>query len=59
MNFEEKINYWFKSSSEDLITAEKLLKEKSFSWALFILHISVEKKLKGYFLKKSKSYLYT
>ncbi len=53
MNFEEKIFYWFKSSDEDLSTAEKLFKNRSFSWALFILHISVEKKIEGVLYEKT------
>ena len=52
MNLEQKIKFWFKSSEDDLSTAEKLLGNRSYSWALFLLHISIEKRLKGYFFKK-------
>ena len=39
MTLEQKIKFWFKSSDDDLATAEKLLENKSYSWALFLLHI--------------------
>jgi HEPN domain-containing protein len=52
MNLEEKIKFWFKSSMDDLATAENLLENKRYTWALFLLHISLEKRLKGYFFKK-------
>jgi HEPN domain-containing protein len=52
MTLEQKIKFWFKSSEDDLNTAENLFENKSYSWALFLLHISMEKRLKGYFFKK-------
>jgi HEPN domain-containing protein len=45
------IKYWIDSSDRDYLTAENLIKSKSFTWALFIAHIATEKLLKAYYIK--------
>lgn len=48
----EKIkNHWIKTSEEDFKTMKKLFKSKSYNWALFVGHISVEKMLKALYVK--------
>lgn len=48
----EKIkDYWNQSSNDDFKTVNKLFKSKSYNWALFVGHISVEKLLKALYVK--------
>ena len=48
----EKIkNHWFVTSNDDFKTMNELFKSKSYNWALFIGHISVEKLLKALYVK--------
>lgn len=48
----EKIkDHWNKSSIDDFNTVNKLFKSKSYNWALFVGHISVEKLLKALYVK--------
>ena len=49
---EKIIKHWVDSSEDDLKTMWTLFNSKSFGWALFIGHISVEKLLKALFVKK-------
>lgn len=53
IDFEKIANHWVETSDEDFQTMMKLFKEKSYSWSLFLGHISVEKLLKAYFVKKN------
>ena len=44
----EKIkNHWVETSNDDFKTMNELFKSKSYHWALFVGHISVEKLLKA------------
>lgn len=48
----EKIkNHWIETSNDDFRTMNKLLKAKTYNWALFVGHISVEKLLKALYVK--------
>ncbi len=50
----EKIkNHWIDTSNDDFNTMEKLFKAKSYNWALFVGHISVEKILKPNYVKSN------
>lgn len=53
-NFEsDKIaGHWFTTATDDLETMNKLFEVKSYTWALFVGHISLEKLLKGVYVKK-------
>ncbi len=52
MDIEEKIEYWLDLAEEDFITAEIVLKSKRFLHFGFLCHLTAEKLLKAYFLKK-------
>lgn len=54
MDIERQIDYWEKSAEHDLDTAESLIKEKKFDWALFMGHLVLEKILKAIFVKQKK-----
>lgn len=47
------INHWFESSADDNRTIHAMYGAKSYNWALFVGHISIEKILKGLFVKKN------
>jgi HEPN domain-containing protein len=53
IDIEKIVNHWIDTSEEDFQTMIKLFEGKSYSWALFLGHISVEKLLKAYFVKKN------
>ena len=46
------VSHWINTSDEDFNTMLKLYESNSFSWSLFLGHISKEKILKAYFVKK-------
>jgi HEPN domain-containing protein len=52
MDIKTQIDYWEKSAEHDLDTAESLIKEKKFDWALFMGHLVLEKILKAIFIQK-------
>jgi len=52
INSEKIINHWVKTSDEDYETMMVLFKNKSYNWALFLGHISIEKSLKALYIKK-------
>ncbi|MBU2539542.1 HEPN domain-containing protein [Patescibacteria group bacterium] len=45
---------WFKQADYDLDTAEVMLKTGRYIYAVFMCHLSIEKKLKGLYVKKFK-----
>lgn len=45
-------DHWFRSSESDFTTMIQLYEAGSYSWSLFIGHITVEKLLKGLYVKK-------
>lgn len=45
------ISHWIITSNDDFNTMNKLFESKSYNWALFIGHISVEKLLKALYVK--------
>ncbi len=51
----EKIkNHWIATSNDDFKTMIELHESKSYNWALFLGHISVEKLLKALYVKLRK-----
>jgi len=52
MDVLKHVDYWEKSAEHDMDTAEALIKEKKFDWALFMGHLVLEKILKAIFVKK-------
>lgn len=51
MTKEEHIKYWLDSAENDLLSAETLLDNDKYDWALFIAHLILEKTLKAHFVK--------
>ena len=47
------VDYWLKSSEDDLDTAVKLMDGKKYHHALFFLHLAIEKLLKAILVKKT------
>lgn len=54
MDIKKQVEYWQQSAAHDLDTAESLIKEKKFSWALFIGHLVLEKTLKAIYVKRKE-----
>jgi len=54
MDIDKSVEYWIKSADHDLDTAESLITEKKFDWALFLGHLVLEKLLKAIFVKQKK-----
>lgn len=50
------VNHWMETSEEDFLTMLSLFESKSYGWALFIGHISVEKLLKAVYVAKKKQH---
>lgn len=44
-------NHWVETSNDDFRTMNRLFKSRTYNWALFIGHISVEKLLKALYVK--------
>ena len=47
---------WIKSSNDDSDTMLSMFKSKHYDWALFVGHLSLEKLLKAYYVKKHKDH---
>ena len=56
MNIEKIINHWINTSDDDFDTMMVLFNSKKYNWALFLGHISVEKLLKAYYVRKNESH---
>jgi HEPN domain-containing protein len=53
------VKHWIETSEEDFQTMISLYHSKSYGWALFIGHISIEKLLKAIYVKKYKKKTFT
>ena len=49
-------NHWIETAGDDFKTMKKLFKAKTYNWALFLRHISVEKLLKALYVKLHKKH---
>jgi HEPN domain-containing protein len=56
LNIDKIKNHWIVTSNDDFNTMNKLFKSKSYNWALFVGHISVEKLLKALYVKLHKKH---
>jgi len=56
LDIDKIVKHWVDSSDDDFNTMLILLNSKSYNWALFMGHISIEKLLKAYFVKKNKNH---
>lgn len=50
------VKHWIDSSEDDFNTMVTLYNSKSFSWALFVGHISIEKLLKALYVKQFRKH---
>jgi HEPN domain-containing protein len=50
------VKHWIETSEEDFQTMLNLYHSKSYGWALFLGHISIEKLLKAFYVKKYKKH---
>ena len=50
-DIEKIMNHWRETSNDDFKTMNELFTSRSYSWALFVGHISVEKLLKALYVK--------
>ena len=55
-NVEKTVNYWLSSSDDDYKAMMDLYQSKNYNWALFLGHITVEKLLKAYYVKKHQTH---
>jgi HEPN domain-containing protein len=56
IDVEKIVKYWIDTSDEDFQTMLSLFESKSYGWALFLGHISIEKLLKAIYVKKNKQH---
>ena len=56
IDIEKIVNHWIESSEDDYRTMVALYKSKTYNWALFMGHISIEKLLKAYYVKKHQTH---
>jgi HEPN domain-containing protein len=56
IDVEKIVKHWIDTSEEDFNSAVTLFNAKSYSWALFLGHISIEKLLKAYYVRKHKKH---
>lgn len=56
IDIEKIVNHWIDTSEEDFQTMLSLYDSKSYGWALFLGHISVEKLLKAVYVSKLKKH---
>jgi HEPN domain-containing protein len=56
IDIEKIVKHWIDTSEEDYQTMLTLYNSKSYGWALFLGHISIEKLLKAYYVRKYKKH---
>jgi len=56
IDVDKVVKHWIETSDEDFETMISLFNSKSYSWSLFLGHISVEKLLKGFYVQKNKTH---
>lgn len=53
MNKQDYIEYWVKTSEDDIASMESTFNSGSYDWSLFIGHLSLEKILKALWVKNN------
>jgi len=56
IDIESIVKHWIDTSEDDYQTMLTLCDSKSYSWALFLGHISTEKLLKAYYIRKFRKH---
>ena len=59
MDMAKVVAHWLSTSDDDFKTMGKLYDAQSYHWALFLGHISIEKLLKGCYVKHQGKYAST
>ena len=55
MNVKKQIDYWIRTSTDDLETAELLISNSRFLHGLFLCHLCIEKAIKAHVVKTTNS----
>lgn len=53
-SIQKQTDYWIKGASQDIDTAELLIREKHFLHGLFFCHLVLEKAIKAHYVKNNK-----
>lgn len=56
LDIEKNKNHWIATSNDDFKTMNELFEFRSYHWALFLGHISVEKLLKALYVKLNQKH---
>jgi HEPN domain-containing protein len=56
INVDKIVKHWIETSDDDFKTSLSLFESKSYSWSLFVGHISTEKILKALYVKKFRKH---
>ena len=56
LDIDKIVQHWVETSDEDFNTMFILFRSKSYHWALFMGHITLEKLLKAYFVKQNENH---
>jgi HEPN domain-containing protein len=56
IDIDKIVKHWIDTSEEDFQTMLSLYDSKTYGWSLFLGHISIEKLLKAYYVKKHKQH---
>ena len=56
LDIDKIVKHWVETSDGDFNTMLLLFRSKSYHWALFMGHISIEKLLKAYFVKINQAH---
>lgn len=56
IDVDKVVKHWIETSDEDFETMISLYNSNSYSWCLFIGHISIEKLLKAFYVQKNKTH---
>ena len=56
LDIEKAIKHWIDTSDEDYKTMLVLFETKSYNWSLFLGHLSTEKLLKAYYVRRFKKH---
>ena len=54
LDIDKIVNHWIETSDDDFEAMLTLFHSKKYHWTLFMGHISIEKLLKAYFVKKNQ-----
>jgi len=56
IDIDKIVKHWIDTSEEDFQTMKNLFDSKSYGWALFLGHISIEKLFKAYYVSRKKKH---